>query len=255
MNAADVMAMAKRSADSDLAFLLKAKEEAKLRMKADPSPENINAFNKAKASLDAEMAKNQQATVSGEVLGSILKVENYLTSAGWKIKKSKLYQDKKKGLLKMQPDGTVTKADADAYAAAYLAPADAAPDADDAETLRIKRETFQVELENKRLAQERMKRKMAQDMGELLPRAEVDEILVAAVTVLKSTMRQFFYVKGGEIVELVDGNPAKIEGLIHFLLNESNHFFNGFAKARSFDVVDDGDDEEGDAATNGDAAA
>jgi len=245
MDAADIMAMAKRSADSDLAFLLKAKEEAKARLKSDSSPENINAFNKAKAALETEMAKRSDAAAPVETLGSILKVESYLTSAGWKVKKSKLYQDKKKGLLKMQPDGTVLKSDADTYAAAYLAPADAAPDKDDDGTLELKRDLIKAELEVKQQLAERNRLRLERERGEVVPRDEVDKILVATASVLRSGLRQWIYVKMGELVELVGGDPAKIEPAIHFFLNDSNVFFNGFAKARDFDVVDTGDDEDG----------
>ena len=242
MNESDLLALAQKSTENDLAFLLRAKEDAKRRVKDDPSHENINAFNKAKTALEAEMAKSQQSQPV-EIFTNILAVEKYLTSAGWKVKKSKLYQDKKKGLLKVQPDGTVLKFDADTYAAANLAPSDAAPDADDQETLKLKRELLRVELETKRQIQERTVMRLQRERGDLLSREELDNTLVAFVTVLRASLRQFFYMLTPQLVEIVRGDPSRIEEAIHFELNKSNEFWNGFAKARDFDVVDDEDEE------------
>lgn len=180
--------------------------------------------------------------VPAESLGKLPAVERYLAAAGWKIKKSKLYQDKKKGLLRLQPDGTVLKVDADTYAAAHLTPADAAPDADDSETLRLKRELVRAELEAKKQLVERNTLRMSRERGDLVSREEIDAMIVSAVSVLRSGMRQWIYVKMGELVELVGGDPAKMEEAIHLFLNESNAFFNGFARARTFEIVDD---EEG----------
>jgi len=38
-----------------------------------------------------------------------------LQAAGWKIKKTKIYQDAKSGMLRVQPDRTVLRADLDSY--------------------------------------------------------------------------------------------------------------------------------------------
>jgi hypothetical protein len=244
----DLRELAEKSAANDLPFLLEAKEKARRAYQAERTSENLRLFNLAKAAYDVEWAKVKSSdkvdVPAPDVVGNILAVEKYLVNAGWKVKKSKLYADKKRGLLKMQPDGTVLKADADTYAAANLAPADAAPDADDQETLRIKRETLAVDLATKQLIQERTLLRMKRDSGELIPRAEMDQVLVAAVTVLRSSMRQWIYTKMPELVDLTGGDPTKVELGIHFFLNDSNIFFNGFARARTFDVVDEDDEEE-----------
>jgi len=246
MSEAELLALAKKSAENDLPFLLASKEKARQAHKENPTAETMRLFNLAKTAYDAELSKVERGGISGPVsesLGKLPAVEKYLSAAGWKVKKSKLYQDKKKGLLKMQPDGTVLKSDADAYAAVNLAPADAAPDADDQETLRLKREQLRMDLEIKRQVQERGLMRLQKERGELVPREEVDQILVSAVTVLRSSLRQWLYVNMGELVELVAGDPAKIEPAIHFWLNASNEFFNGFSRRREFEVEDDGEPE------------
>jgi len=185
-----------------------------------------------------------------EIIGKIPAVEKYLATAGWRIGKSKLYQDKRKGLLRLQPDGTVSKADADAYAEEYLRPSDATPDAEPDEVLMMRRDLLKAELDVKQQIAERHKMRLEKERGDLVSRAEFDAMLVAAVSVLRSSMRQWFYVKMAELVELVHGDPTKIEEGIHFFMNESNLFFNGFSRVRLFDVQDDDldDPEEGEAA-------
>ncbi|EFL53086.1 hypothetical protein DesfrDRAFT_0134 [Solidesulfovibrio fructosivorans JJ]] len=174
-----------------------------------------------------------------EIIGKIPAVEKYLIAAGWKVAKSKLYQDKRKGLLKLQPDGKVSKADADAYAEERLVSADAAPDAEPDEVLGMRRDLLKAELDVKQQLAERNRMRLEKERGELVSRGEFDGMMVAAVSVLRSSMRQWFYVKMPELVELVAGDPTKVEEGIHFFMNESNVFFNGFSRVRLFDVQDD----------------
>ncbi|MDQ7832059.1 MAG: hypothetical protein RDU30_10015 [Desulfovibrionaceae bacterium] len=177
-------------------------------------------------------------------LGKLPAVLSYLERSGWKIRKTKLYADKKKGLLRVQPDGMVLRADADAYAAANLAPADAAPDADDADTLRMKRELLAEELALKRELNERTRFRNQKERGELLSRDEVDQQLVGAVTVLRASLRQWIYTNVPEMVSMVGGDPKKIDEVVHFFVSASNDFFNSFARRRDFEIEMD-DDPEG----------
>lgn len=249
MDDAELVSILSQTEKNSLAILLQVVNTCQQEAMAQP-PVPGSAMRLLKAQEALEKLKRLQASGSASSdapapsLGKLPAVEKYLSAAGWKVKKSKLYQDKKKGLLKVQPDGTVLKLDADTYAAGNLAPADAAPDADDQETLKLKRELLRVDLETKRQLQERSLMRLQAERGDLVSREELDNILVSFVTVLRASLRQFFYMLTPQLVEIVRGDPSRIEEAIHFELEKSNEFWNGFAKARNFDVVDEDEDAE-----------
>ena len=198
MDDAELVSILSQTEKNSLAILLQVVNTCQQEAMAQP-PVPGSAMRLLKAQEALEKLKRLQASgsassdVPAPSLGKLPAVEKYLSASGWKVKKSKLYQDKKKGLLKVQPDGTVLKLDADTYAAGNLAPADAAPDADDQETLRIKRELLLVDLETKRQIQERTVMRLQKERGDLVSREELDNILVSFVTVLRASLRQFFY--------------------------------------------------------------
>lgn len=238
--ASDILARAGASAADDLEFLVAAKEKARERAKADPSADNLAAFERARAALTSELSRLDAAKAGGgaaEALPNLKAVENYLVAAGWKIKKSKLYNDKNKGKLKLQPDGTVLKTDADAYAALNLAPADAAPEADGDGMLKLKREIQEEELLLARQKRERQTLRLEKERGDLIPREEVDKVLIAAVSTYRAGLKQWIYSRMPELIDLVRGDPKMIEEAIHFLLGEANVLFQGFSKARAMDVL------------------
>ncbi|QLA11230.1 hypothetical protein GD606_02535 [Desulfolutivibrio sulfodismutans DSM 3696] len=156
----------------------------------------------------------------------------------------------------MQPDGMVLRADADAYAAGNLAPADAAPGADDVDTLRMKRELLAEELALKREINERTRFRNQRERGELLSRDEVDQQLVGAVTVLRASLRQWIYTNASEMVAMVGGDPKKIDEVVHFFVTASNDFFNSFARRRDFEIeIDDPEGLDGPGTDEGEDAA
>ena len=80
-------------------------------------------------------------------LPNTLAVVTYLRERGWEVAKSKCYADKARGLLLVQPDGSVYKSDADIYAAHHLEKVDAEEEFLKREILRLEREIKAKELE------------------------------------------------------------------------------------------------------------
>lgn len=76
----DLLRLARQSAETDLPFLLRAKEEAKKRMKDNPTPENVGGFRRAREELEGELARRQGQT-SIRVYKTQLDAVAYLS--GW----------------------------------------------------------------------------------------------------------------------------------------------------------------------------
>ena len=98
----EIQDMIALSASTDVQFLLSAKESAKKRMHEEPTTANIAAFDRACAMLD-----RRNVTEPARFKNRLEALE-YLQGQGYKIKKSKLYQDVKAGILRVNPDGTVS---------------------------------------------------------------------------------------------------------------------------------------------------
>lgn len=104
--------MLERSNGTDVPLLLRAKEEAKRRVKDDPSTTNLAALARATQMLGAAkaaMGKNQAFAGVKDVLA-------YLQGQGRKISQSQLYKDLKRGHLRREADGSFTQRAVDRYA-------------------------------------------------------------------------------------------------------------------------------------------
>ena len=90
----DLLALAEKSAENDLAFLIRAKEDTKRLMKQSPSQDNIAAFKRAKAAVADEVARLQQGGgTSMRVFKTQLDAAAFLRDQGFKISKSQFNRD------------------------------------------------------------------------------------------------------------------------------------------------------------------
>lgn len=258
MENAELVAILSQTEQNSLALLLQAVNSCQQDLMNEvpgagarllKAQEHLDRFKRLKA------AGSASASQPPETIPNLLAVEKYLTAAGWKIKKSKLYKDKNKGLLKVQPDGSVLKTDADAYAALHLAPADAAPEADTDGMLKLKREIQEEELLLARQKRERQTLRLDKERGELVPREEVDKIIIAAVSTYRAGLKQWIYSRLPELVDMVRGDPAMIEESIHWMLGEANVLFQGFSKTRVMDVLGVESDDDAEPDDDGEDAA
>lgn len=104
--------MLERSNGTDVPLLLRAKEEAKRRVRDDPSATNLAALARATQMLGAAKA----AMGKNQVLAGVKDVLAYLQAQGRKISQSQLYKDLKRGYLRREPDGSFTQRAVDRYA-------------------------------------------------------------------------------------------------------------------------------------------
>lgn len=118
----DLLRLARQSAETDLPFLLRAKEEAKKRMKDNPTPENVGGFRRAREELEGELARRQGQT-SIRVYKTQLDAVAYLKDAGYKCSKSQFNRDVKARKVPRTPEGWFDETALLGYANANLTPA------------------------------------------------------------------------------------------------------------------------------------
>ena len=113
MDAAQLAQLIQQSDQTDLTALLTAKESAKKSMLDEPSANNVASFERAKRALEAFTRPSEEP--DQRVFRNRIEALGHLQAQGYKIKKSKLYEDAKAGFLRMQKDGSVFERDLERY--------------------------------------------------------------------------------------------------------------------------------------------
>lgn len=91
--AEELKELVEKSHQTDIQALLSAKEQSKRAMLEDPSPANVSAFEKSSRLLEDKMQETK-------ALKNISEVLKYIEEQSRKVRKTKLYEDVNKGLLK-----------------------------------------------------------------------------------------------------------------------------------------------------------
>lgn len=220
-----------RSASSDVASLLKAKEEAKRVMRDDPSPQAIAAFERASRLLEARMKATTETT--GTNFTNTAQVLEYLTEQQRKIAKSKLYADIRSGRLRRRENGFM-QADVDAYA--RLLPLITTPDsqaraADDLARRKQEAEIKRIEEQAKR---EQIKR--LREESKLIPREDVEMELSTRAVALETSLKSAIEVHVLELINLVGGDPNHSHTLINRLEAMIDTALNEYAREMEIEV-------------------
>lgn len=239
VDAEKLRVLAQQSAAGDGGYLLMAKEKAKERMKADPSPQNIKAFQEASRALDGHLARaDAEGGAQPVSFKSVPAALSHLKEQGWKVSRAKIFADAASGLLKRQPDGSVTGADLDRYVVEARLKLAGEPAKDGGEMARLKIRQTKAEIREREAKAEMAEMATRERAGELISREEADNQMAQAVTVLRSQMKAFFGGLAPEVVHTIKGDPGKMDELLDLFNARSNEFFNGFSKKREYKVVE-----------------
>ena len=233
-----------RSAETDLPTLLKAKEEAKRRMRDDPSPQNVSVFEKASRMMEARMGNADQQ--AAETIPSVAAVLDHLKAGGRKVRKSKLYQDVKTGLLVRRPGGGFLRAAVEAYAETL--PLEALPreDSDRNKDLARRRQEATIRKIEEETAQIRFRGEV--ERGRYIPREDVELELASRAVVLESGIRQAVEMSVLDLIHLVGGDPRKSQEFLERFENMLDGALNEYAGTAEFEVTFS-EDTAGDAQT------
>lgn len=219
------------SAKTDLSVLLADKEKLKRLVLDEPLPANLAALERVSKLVENAM----QADVNNETgIKDYRSMLAYAEEQGRKVKKTKLFQDIKKGLLKKQPDGSFRKKDADRY----LASLPMAGTGDLVAERASDRQRRKEEQEIRRItnAANREEFDLEVKKGKFIPREQVHLELAARAVTLATGLKTAFEAHGLDIIALVDGNPKKAAALIEFLEKLLEESFNEYSRPMEFEI-------------------
>lgn len=196
-----------RSSGTDVPLLLKAKEDAKRRVKDDPSAANLAALNRA-----TQMLRDAMSNQNGDQnFGSVKAVLAYLVEQGRKISQSQLYKDIKLGFVRRQKDGGFRQRDVDQYAATLPMLALPEKEADAMSDLARR------ELEEKVAKTREQRLAIAFDRrvkeGKYILREEVALELADRASALDVGLRSVFRLYAPDYIRMVGGDAAKADEL------------------------------------------
>lgn len=226
--AEELKELVEKSHQTDIQALLTAKEQAKRAMLEDPSPANVSAFEKSSRLLEDKMLETKN-------LKNIAEVLKYIEEQNRKVRKTKLYEDVNKGLLKKQPDGTFKLRDVDRYLVSL-------PMLGTSDTVAEKaseRQRRKEEQEIRRITAIANKEEfdLAVKQGKFIAKEKVYQELAARAVTLSMQIKTAFEVSAVELVELVEGNPKKTNSMKQKLTEIFETALSEYAKEMEIDVI------------------
>ena len=166
----------------------------------------------------------------------------YLNDEGYKVGKSKLYEDAGTRFGK-QPDGSVTKRTLDKYANDWLDLIDASDKAAPSAEAKAREEAALAKARRLKLEHE-----LEVEKGKWVKKSEQSQMLAARAALLKDSVgTNFIHRYAEDIIELVGGNQDKAPDLIVFYIDRVEDHFDQYSRPMVFaapGVITETPDEE-----------
>ena len=172
-----------------------------------------------------------------EKFKNVKAVLDFLKLHGFKIQKSKIYEDAREGLLRVQDNKFVFGADAKLYSATLkkdelnFEPAELTAE-------KLKKGSLRLDLQN-----EKLKFEIDRLLGKYMPKADFERELAARGAVLDNGLRRNFAIRAQDFIVLVGGRLSKTPDVIDYFNKILDEQMNAFATTESFQVMVIGEDE------------
>jgi len=171
---------------------------------------------------------------------SLLAVVSHLESAGYKISKSKIYVDRDRGAIRVNPDGTVPETEVRAYAATLKRINADIQDLNDIHAVKAQREVERLDEQIKK-----MKFEMEREKGKYVERTEVDLRMVGLLTVMDTNVRQLLDMLMADVCHMLGGDVRKLNQAKDFLEGKMDEMLNQMTRTDAFSVrVESGSAED-----------
>jgi len=217
----------------ELAIFEKAVAENLQRFEGDPSVGNNRNLKHSKRGL-RELTARLEATYlkKDDRFSDRSEALKWLKAKGYRIGKTKLYADSRKGLLRMQPDRAVLKKDVEQYAKTLANLGDPRDKTLDAHRLKMEAACRRLEKQNALLDFDLQEKK-----GKYILRNEAEMERAGLIITMEANFRNLLVGKASEFIEIVHGDQDRIAGL-QFQFNESmDDMFRKMAKVEKFRVI------------------
>lgn len=238
----DIQDIINQSNATDVRALVSAKEAAKRRMLEDGTPANISAFERAAAAMEkaiekAKPAADQQDEPSNNLIRfkNVAEVMKWLQAEGYKIKKSKVYNDVKSGFLVQSEDGSFSQNDILAYVHTQSLDKIADNKAGKLDALSEKR--LEKEVEKLTVQVQKLTWDMEKDQGKFLPKEDVRMELALKISVFEAGFKHIVATSAQDWASAIGGEPGKYQILIDQINTAIDALLGEFAECDELDLV------------------
>jgi len=217
--------------DADRQALEQAKETARAKMLADPTPEAVAGFERAREAIDKYNSASRQPDI--RVFKNRVKVVAFLQGQGYKVKKSKFYADCKVGLCRMAADGSITEDEVNRYVRRVGLQLLEKRASDPASEMLARKNEKEVERLEEQISKLRREREIIE--GKYLDRGTVEMEVAGKCAVLEAGIRHLLHTRLADWLDLVaaSGMAAAMDAAQQDL----NALFNEFASLDGFEVI------------------
>lgn len=214
-------------------------EETRLRTEADaaferasrkPTGENRKAHKAAEAALKTFLKERHEPETESTYKG-LPEVLAFLEGEGWKIGKTKIYDDFNEGRIKAEKDGSFRLSSLLDYARVNLQKKDGTKGAD---AVSLQEQKQQEEMLRIRIDRQQRELKYKQTKGELIPISEVEIELSKRAVFLVTDRKNVWRSNAVEIIRLVSGDPQKAPELIAFGLRLEDEIIGRYSRPMNF---------------------
>lgn len=196
-----------------------------------PSAQNLKDFEAAKQALEEFRRKKHIEQNPEEARFNAPDAVEYLKTQGYKIEKSKLYDEKAiVGYQTIDNAVTFAKKSLDKYAKKFLS----LLSANDSNTAEEKMK-WDAKIAEQKFKDMEFEAKIKE--GLYLLRSEVEQMLAARGAFLKDNLGQsFIHSRAPKIIEIIKGDSDRIPELIEFWLHQIEEVFDYYSKPMKFEV-------------------
>lgn len=231
MDAKELARIIAQSNSTDLQALITAKENAKRAMLENASRENVAAFERARRALESAAGEAAQPAYKNRKAAL-----EALKREGYKIAKSKLYNDVKSGLLRMQADGRILEKDLEAYARkSRLVKPEALAEDEKSHGMQITKAKREIEKLEEQILKLRLERETLE--GKHISREEFVMEMAARAAALDAGLRHMIRSRLADWIELVKGDSASASLLYEAMNADVDRRLNEYARMGKFQVI------------------
>jgi hypothetical protein len=198
----------------------------------DPTAAKQREWQSAEAAL-----KRFVATLEGNHFATIADVLEYL-SEEWRVTKTSLYRHHKEGKLLPQADGTYQRTDIDKYSRTWLKQKSTGKRISE-RIDELQRKKLEKELRNLDLEYERRKFAHEKDLGQFIPRDQMEVELAGRAGILDAGLKHWIQSRTADWVRTVSGDTKKVGELINLMIRDLDEHINSYASNREYQVIID----------------
>ena len=203
------------------------------------SASDMRDFQAAESALKQKVAElNEKYFKTEPFFDNIQAACNHLQNEGYKIKKSKMYVDRDKGLLRVRQDGTILESALMAYAAGLKRIRTNTGELEEATARKAALEARRIELDI-----EKREFDLEKERGLYIKREVHEAEISMRAGVLSAMLKNLHHTRFYEVIEMAGGDPKKTRMATDYWLDNIESCLDEYAKMDEIEVyIDDGNE-------------